>query len=87
MLTLEHLRTQIKQIDAKIIESLAKRQELSKQIGRLKWAQGKEVVDRTQEKKLFEFYETLSEQYHLQKTFVKRLFKLIITYSRRVQKS
>ena len=86
MLTLEQLRTQIKQTDMKIIESLAERQELSKKIGQLKCEQGKEIVDLTQEKQLFESYEALSEQYYLQKTFVKRLFKLIIAYSRGVQK-
>jgi chorismate mutase len=86
MLELEQLRLQVKQIDEDIIESLAKRQELSKKIGQLKLAHGKEVVDLAQEKKLFEFYEKLSEQYKLSKTFVKQIFQIIITHSRMVQK-
>ncbi|WP_419420794.1 chorismate mutase [Legionella sp. D16C41] len=86
MRKLEELRTQIRQTDMHIIESLAKRQELAKQIGQIKLAEKKEIVDLAQEKRLFEFYEQLSEQCHLQKTFVKRLFKLIIAYSRSVQK-
>jgi chorismate mutase len=86
MLKLNQLRMQIKQTDANIIESLAKRQELSKQIGQLKLAQGIELIDLTQEKNLFEFYEKLSEQYNLQKEFVTQVFKIIITYSRMVQK-
>ncbi len=86
MSTLEQLREKVEQADAIIIETLAKRQELSKQIGQLKLNQGIEVVDLIREKKLFEFYERLAEKHHLQHIFVKRLFKLIIAYSRKVQK-
>jgi len=86
MSTIEQLRKKIEQADTVIIETLAKRQELSKQIGQLKSNHGRDVIDLAREKKLFEFYEDLSERYHLQQTFVKRLFKLIIAYSRKVQK-
>lgn len=86
MSTIEQLREQIEQADTVIIEALSKRQELSKQIGQLKSNHGREIVDLTREKKLFEFYEDLSERHHLQQTFVKRLFKLIIAHSRKVQK-
>ena len=86
MSTIEQLREKIKQTDALIIETLSKRQALSKQIGQLKSNHGREVVDLTREKELFEFYEDLSDRYHLQQTFVKQLFKIIIAYSRKVQK-
>lgn len=85
MITIEQLRKEIKKTDASIIKQLAKRQELVKQIGSLKLQQGKEVVDLNQEKKLFEFYEQLSQQYNLQQPFIQHLFKLIIAYSRQVQ--
>lgn len=87
MLTIEQLRKEIEQTDAVIIETLAKRQELAKQIGQLKAHHGLGIVDPAREKKLFEFYETLSARYHLSHPFVKRLFTLIIAYSRGVQKS
>ncbi|MCW8398621.1 chorismate mutase [Legionella sp. PATHC038] len=86
MPTLEELRKQIEQTDACIIEILAKRQELSKQIGALKSQEGKKVLDRSREKQLFEYYEHLSKQYHLQEEFINRLFKIIISNSRKVQK-
>lgn len=86
MLTIEQLRRKIEQGDAVIIETLAKRKELSKQIGQLKSHDGIDIVDLTREKKLFEMYEALSEKYHLQQSFVKELFKLIIAYSRSIQK-
>jgi chorismate mutase len=87
MITIEQLREQIKQTDVNIIELLAKRQELSKQIGQLKLTQGKAIIDLSREKTLFDFYEKLSEHYKLQQSFVKRIFKIIISYSRMVQKS
>jgi chorismate mutase len=86
MLKIKELREQIKKIDATLVKTLAKRQALSKQIGQLKLEQGKEIVDLSQEKKLFEFYEELSERYDLQKPFIKRIFKMIIAHSRRIQK-
>lgn len=85
MFTLEQLRKEIEQTDTVIIEKLAKRQELSKQIGQLKSYQGREIIDPLREDALFKFYESLSDKYHVQYTFVKRLFKLIIAYSRTVQ--
>ena len=86
MPTIEQLRKQIEQIDASIIEKLAQRQELSKQIGQLKREKGLAVVDPTQEKKLFELYEYLCARYQLSPTLVKRLFKSIMIHSRNLQK-
>ncbi|AOW50993.1 TPA: chorismate mutase [Legionella pneumophila subsp. pneumophila] len=86
MSTIEELRKQIEQTDAYIIEKLAQRQELSKQIGALKAKEGKKIIDRLREKKLFEYYDYLSRQYHLQQDFVNQLFKIIISNSKKVQK-
>lgn len=86
MCTLEELRKKIEQIDANIIEKLAQREELSKQIGQLKSEDGTLVIDSFREKKLFEFYEHLCDKYKLPQAFVKRLFKTIIIHSRTVQK-
>ncbi|KTD53801.1 chorismate mutase [Legionella santicrucis] len=86
MCTLEELRKQIEQTDAYIIEKLAQRQELAKQIGEIKSKIGKKIVDHQREKKLFLYYEELSTQYHLQQEFVTRLFKIIISNSKKVQK-
>lgn len=82
---IEQLRKKIEETDAVIIQTLAKRQELSKQIGQLKSIHGKDIVDPPREKKLFEFYENLSERYQLEQDFIKKLFRLIIDYSKKVQ--
>jgi chorismate mutase len=87
MLTIEQLRKKIEQTDANLIEILAERQELAKQIGQLKLEEGKGVVDRRREKELFELHKKLSDRYHLEQSFVNKLFKVIIEYSVMVQKS
>lgn len=83
---LELLRSKIERIDAEIIEHLAQRYDLAKQIGQLKMANGCEVIDLFREQKLFEFYQQLSEKYQLSSSFIKQLFKIIIDHSRHVQK-
>ena len=85
MLEIEILRKKIEQIDASIIEKIARRDELSKQIGLLKLTEGMQVVDLSREAQLFKFYDCLCDQYHLPKTFIKQLFKSIMIHSRTVQ--
>jgi chorismate mutase len=87
MSTIDELRHKIEEIDASIIQQLAIRVELSKQIGQLKLDHGADVVDPLREKKLYAFYDGLCEQYQLSSVFIKRLFKIIIIHSRQVQKS
>lgn len=87
MLTIEQLRKCIEKVDAEIIERLAKRQALSQQIGKLKSEQGKAIVDPSQEEKLFHYYHDQALKYGLQPTMIKRIFNIIIAYSRKIQQS
>lgn len=86
MSTLKQLRRDIEKVDAAIIKQLNLRIKLVKQVGKLKVKTGKKVFDPAREKKLMAFYEKLSEKYNLSPVFIKRLFKNIITYSRKLQK-
>lgn len=87
MLTIEQLRQDIMNIDAEIIKCLAERESLSKQIGKLKYEQGKTIIDSSQEEKLFHFYHDLAQKYNLDSEHVKVLFSLIIIHSREIQQS
>ena len=87
MQTIEELRQKIADIDAEIIATLGRRQELSKQIGQIKIKAGIVVIDSLQEKKRFESYETLCKKNQLPYSFIKRVFTLIIAHSRRVQRA
>ncbi|QDP71953.1 chorismate mutase [Legionella israelensis] len=86
MSSIEQLRQKIENIDHDIIKHLAQRQELSQQIGLLKSKEGKAIIDPAQEKKLFRLYGQWCEKYHLPQSFIKNLFRIIIDYSRMVQK-
>ena len=85
MSTIEQLREQIQNIDHDIIRHIAFRQDLCKKIGTLKRQVGKQIIDIEQEKKNFEFYESLSKEYSIDPKFVARLFRLIIINSRTIQ--
>ncbi|WP_454781126.1 chorismate mutase [Legionella sp. WA2022007384] len=85
MSTIEQLREQIQNIDHDIIKHIALRQDLCKKIGTLKSQLGKQIIDTDQEKKNFEFYESLSKEYSIDPKFVARLFRLIIINSRTIQ--
>jgi chorismate mutase len=86
MISIEKLREKIEHTDASIIKKLAQRDALSKRIGQIKLKAGTEVIDVSREKKLFELYSRLCEEYHLPQKFILRLFKTIINHSRQVQK-
>jgi|HubBroStandDraft_4_1064222.scaffolds.fasta_scaffold768008_2 chorismate mutase len=86
MLTIKQLRKKIDAIDSSIIKKLSVRQKLSIRIGKLKSKSGKKVFDAKREIKLMHLYEALSNQYQLEEDYIKRLFKIIINNSRKMQK-
>lgn len=86
MLTIKQLRKKIDAIDLAIIKKLSARQKISIKIGKIKNQSRKKVIDDKREIKLMHLYEKLSNKYQLQEDFIKRLFKIIITHSRKAQK-
>lgn len=86
MKTLNKLREEIDKIDNSIIKKLSKRKALSMKIGEIKSNTKQNIIDSQREKRLMQSYESLCDQYQLNPEFVKKLFKLIITNSRELQK-
>ena len=86
MKALKKLREKIDQTDAAIIKKIAARQKLVQQVGRLKMAIGIKVLDANREQQQMEKFESISAAYALDAIFIKRLFKMIITYSRKIQR-
>ncbi len=85
MQNLESLREEISRIDAEIIQKLAQRQKLVLEVGKIKADNALAITDNHRESQLFAYYEKLSQQYGLSADFVKQLFDLVISYSRRLQ--
>ena len=80
------LRKVINQLDETIIASIAKRHEVSRQIGIYKEQQGIVVYDKKREDELHVYYASLSKKYGVDKDFVIEIFDLIIQQSRNIQK-
>jgi len=77
------LRNSVDELDRKLIEIVKKRLILSREIGNCKRKNGLKIIDRKREK---EVIENRLEKSSLDSKFVKKLFKLILNESRRVQK-
>ncbi len=80
------LRERIKQIDLDIIRKLAERQELCKQLGRLKSKAGLELMDPLQEAQQFACYQLMAIKYKLPYDYLYALFKYIISQSKLAQR-
>lgn len=86
MPTLIALRKRIEKIDATIIHQLALRQKLAQKIGQLKLQAGKKITDSAREKRLAKHHEKCCRQEQISMVYIKQLFRLIIRYSRKLQK-
>jgi chorismate mutase len=86
MPTISELRQRIDKIDSQIIKKLSQRKKISIQIGKIKSQAGKNIFDSKREEKMFLHFEKLSIQYNLNFNMVKKLFKMIISNSRKLQK-
>jgi prephenate dehydrogenase len=82
---LQQLRQEIEKIDSDIIRNLAKRQKIVKKIGALKAQTNMPIKDREREIKLMAYYENLSHNYQINPEVTKKLFEIIINYSRESQ--
>jgi len=85
MVTIDELRQEIEQIDAAIIEKIAQRLILARQIGQLKIAEARAIDDTAREAYLFQLYEQLSDNYQIAPAFIKQLFGIIIDHSKQIQ--
>ncbi|MBX9867871.1 MAG: chorismate mutase [Burkholderiales bacterium] len=87
MSQIEELRIKITEIDAEIIELIAKRKQISLEIGAYKKQHNLPVLDSARESLLREFHDTVCEEYNLAPSMVAKLFELLIEESRKVQQN
>jgi chorismate mutase len=85
-MSLETLRGKIDKIDADIIKSIAQRDNVSKKIGQLKTQLNIKVMDKNRENQLMLYHKGICVKYQLSPDLIQRIFKLIITNSKRLQK-
>ena len=85
MNNLEECRKKIDEIDSQILNLLADRNNISKEIGNFKKQNKFEVIDKKREQEIFSRLKVMGEEDGLDKEFVQNIFKLIIRHSREVQ--
>lgn len=84
---ISELRREIDKIDAEIVKLLAKRMELSQQIGKEKQQTGEEIHVRTREIEVLDLVKLLGDQLGLQESFLTDLYTVILKESRQIQES
>ncbi len=82
---IDDLRRQVSKIDSELIGLLAKRMELSVQIGREKKTSGIEIHQKTREVTVLDSVKLLANSLGLPEAFVTDVYTLIIAESRRIQ--
>ena len=71
-------RSEIDEINSKILDLLNKRIEIVKKIGKRKKQLGIPIVDAKREKEIYEKLDKLADEKKLDRSFVKEIFKRII---------
>lgn len=83
---LRQLRKQITLCDKEILNLLAQRFKLVQEIRNFKKENSKKITDKKREKQLVDFHGSLGEKLKLNPVLVRKVFKLIIQESKKIQK-
>lgn len=83
---IKQLRSQIDDIDSQLLNLLAKRQEVVKQVGEFKLRRNIPVLDKAREDYLYEYHQKLSTKYNISFDFIRELFAMIMEHSRKIQR-
>jgi chorismate mutase len=81
----EELRDEIRDIDAKIIDLLATRMDISDELARVKKSSGQSVWDEKIEKTIIDRYRELCEEVSLSKAEAEQIANLILAISKERQ--
>jgi chorismate mutase len=85
-MSLAKFRKEIEQINSQILRILAKRNKISKKVGKYKKQYGLKITDKKKEKEIFSKIRKQSKKLGLNQKFAEDIFKRIIKESKRLQK-
>jgi chorismate mutase len=86
-MVLDELRIKIDEINEQIIQLLAERSEVSKQIAEEKKSIGKEIYDPEREAQLIIKIKTLAKEKGLDEDLIENIFKQIMDNSKEIQET
>jgi len=82
---IENLRKKIDKINNELINLLAERQKLCKEIGKIKKQDGLKIIDKEREQEMLSELKEKAKKLNLDEDYIENLFKLIIENSRKIQ--
>lgn len=82
---IDDLRKEIDKLDSELVKLLAKRMELSAQVGHEKEASGIEIHQKTREMTVLDSAKLLANSLGLAESFVTDIYALIFAESRKIQ--
>ena len=85
-MSLEKLREEVDEIDKKVLELLSKRKKVVEQIGKIKQEKHLVINDKNREDELIKNVIKKGQTLGLEEKYLRRLYKEIIKYSKKVQK-
>lgn len=85
MSELEQFRKMIEVFDRDIVQTIAQRMEVARQIGVIKQKEGKPIEDKAREKSIRELHAQWAEEFGVDDEFIDALFGFIIAESRKIQ--
>jgi chorismate mutase/prephenate dehydratase len=84
---INELRKEVDKLDTELISLLAKRMDLSRQIGNEKKESGEDIHVRTREITVLDQVKLLGDRAGLADAFVTNLYQVVLAESRRIQES
>ena len=85
-MTLSRLRIKIDKVDNLLIKTLAQREKIVQKIAKIKKKQYLPIINKKREQEIYNQLKKKAKMYHLEEKYLLQLFKLIIRYSRKIQK-
>jgi len=82
---INNLRKKINEINNELINLLAERQKLCKEIGKIKKQEGLKIIDKEREQEMLSELKEKAKKLNLDEEYIENLFKLIIENSRKSQ--
>ena len=83
---LSNFQKEIDKINKEIIISLSKRKKISKKIKEYKQKNNLKIYNKTREKQIFNDLKIYAKEYNLDKSYLNKIFKIIIKNSKKIQK-
>jgi len=86
-MSIEDLRREIDETDARIVKLIAERIRIAEEIGREKREQGKQIVDRDRERKVLENIKSIAQEENINQEDIESIYRRVVTACKGIQET